>query len=73
MMGAQLDLDDVVHGHPLATIELANLRARIVALEEVLKKARTMLDWDLEFGHGDEDREAEYLALLGRIDGMFPK
>lgn len=45
-MGAQLDLDDVVHGHPLAIVELADLRARVVLLDQRLMNALTMLqEW----------------------------
>ena len=45
-MGAQLDLDDVVHGHPLATIELANLRAEITALESERNHYQALFEAD---------------------------
>jgi hypothetical protein len=45
-MAAQLDLDDVVHGHPLAIIELANLRAEVIALESERNHLMSLVDAD---------------------------
>lgn len=45
-MGAQLDIDDVCHGHPLAMQELAELMRRVMEIE------MTFEEWWDEYGSG---------------------
>ena len=62
-MGAQLDLDDVVHGHPLAIIELANLRAKVKRLELlVLDHVEQLEEPDAGYTQTPEGRA--YIAKL---------
>lgn len=70
-MGAELDLTDVVAGHPLAMRELDVLQRENAALKQNLDAMAAELAWCQDCGRALQ-REVEHLRQTCKNFGVFP-